>query len=324
MRSVMALDIGSGSVKSSLALLDERNGRLVKWLHHEEHEVMVKLDLEMHGYITTPTQDILMDVLKQAKARSVRQFNVQRWVGVATAAFRSAPNGIQVVQHLARELDMELRIISQQEEGLLGWETARTLSGVRSDDLVAFDSGGGSFQLSFYDIDGNFTVLEGPWGSISATTAILRVQKKVPGTSPNPVSLHECMDAFAVIAADMAQLDGASKLKAKLASPSTKLIAIGGETSMFRMIQFCLDGGDVFLASHVRAALEHMLVNRTDDELKAKGFPQTQVLLSKILLFIAVAEHLLMKQPVQYFASNGSCPGVIGATLKNTKMLSSL
>lgn len=83
---------------------------------------------------------------------------------------------------------------------------------------------------------------------------------------------------------------------------------------MFRMIQLALGGDNEqrrsFSCADVDVALQK-LVDKSDLELAELGFPQTQVLLSKLILFTAISEALLDRRAISYYFSNGSAPGII-------------
>lgn len=188
---------------------------------------------------------------------------------------------------------------------------------------MALDSGGGSFQLSFQKAGGQLEVVEGAWGSVSAATAILTAQGRSwsTGTSPNPISLAHLQRAKASILESIRSLPNRESLKAKLADASTRVVAIGGPTCMFRMVQIAL-GDDSLRFLPAQRVLEAIsgLVDKTDEDLVALGFPQPQVLLSKLMLFCVICEELLDNRHVEYEPSNGSCPGVISASVASARL----
>lgn len=324
---VMGADLGSGSLKCTVARV-HHDGRITVLVDLPEVEIMVKHNVEMHGRITEVIVSSLRVALLESKQRAEREFQCAHCFGVATAAFRSAPNGVEVLRELERETGIRLRVVTQREEGLLGFETALSLASSSSSceraDLVALDSGGGSFQLSFYDERNDFCVVEGPWGSVSAATAILKVQGKVwaPGVTPNPVSMEQCNAAKAIIVESMGKLAGLNALAAKLSRASSRVVAIGGSTSMFRMVQMCMRDDGLRVLSHDHAS-KHLpaLLGKSDGYLSRLGFPQPQVLLSKLVLFIAILETLLGGRTIEYEPSNGSCPGIIAAGASQTSAL---
>ena len=104
-------------------------------------------------------------------ARTVRQRACERksptptsapaqFGGIATAVFRRASNGEAHLSRVNSELDLGLQIISQQLEGELGYLSAQAglcAAGLPPGGLVAWDSGGGSFQMICH-VDGQMRV----------------------------------------------------------------------------------------------------------------------------------------------------------------------
>jgi hypothetical protein len=142
--------------------------------------------------------------------------------------YRKAKNGPALLAEMKIRFKIPAMVISQEMEGVLGFNTAIGAASVASnwnaseigaphplpqlhhkiptDELksganpaVVWDSGGASFQLTLGDCTtgGITSVFQGEWGSSSATHAMLTtIQKReVSATSgrvtPNPVSLND-------------------------------------------------------------------------------------------------------------------------------------
>ena len=71
-------------------------------------------------------------------------------VGCATAVFRSAENGEEVLERVRSEIEIDVQMVSQELEGRLGFLTAKAVgpADVKAEELIAWDSGGGSFQIT--------------------------------------------------------------------------------------------------------------------------------------------------------------------------------
>jgi hypothetical protein len=81
-------------------------------------------------------------------------------VAVATAAFRDATNGEAVAAQLAHELGIAVQVLAQADESTLGFQSAVSAAadggeldeeGSTLNDVIVWDFGGGSFQLSTLD-----------------------------------------------------------------------------------------------------------------------------------------------------------------------------
>lgn len=299
-----AIDCGSGATKMLVVALPG-----MQVLHEHEDEVMVKADITVNaGAISSPMEARLLRCLLDQVALA-SSLGATRTAVCFTAAFREATNGAAVVERFRAALPgAELRIVSQEEEGRLGFDTAATLSGVPRSRLIAWDSGGASFQLS-----SQCACFEGPWGSVSCATALmLRVQHVraiQADSSPNPVTWDQCAELERLVRQSLARHG-----REPLARTEQRcVVAVGGPTSVFNML--VIGGIDpvCMRASDVRALLGR-LVGRTDAELAALGYPQPAVLLPKLVLFLAVCEELDL-EPVRFCASMGSCMGIAGRWL---------
>ena len=89
-----------------------------------------------------------------------RKYSCVASCGVATEVFRTAPNGAAFLRNVELELGLAVTVISQQAEAELGLATAEGYNGQHpdagvsatgdcsdADDVIAWDSGGGSFHF---------------------------------------------------------------------------------------------------------------------------------------------------------------------------------
>jgi exopolyphosphatase/pppGpp-phosphohydrolase len=155
---------------------------------------------------------------------------------VATEVFRKAANGAQFLESVESRLGIQSSIIAQEEEARLGWLTAVAGSVAVPESVLAWDSGGGSFQITARraDIDEMQSFL-GEWGSTVATDALvssIRGGTFTIGGDVNPVSMAE---ARALVAAVRQTLPPPPAwLTTMLADPATRIVGIGGDTCLFR------------------------------------------------------------------------------------------
>ena len=102
-----------------------------------------------------PYRDAARESEEEPDASAPAQFG-----GIATAVFRRASNGEAHLSRVNSELGLGLQIISQQLEGELGYLSAQAglgAAGLPPGGLVAWDSGGGSFQMICH-VDGQMRV----------------------------------------------------------------------------------------------------------------------------------------------------------------------
>jgi hypothetical protein len=148
-----AIDFGSGAVKIQVAVVETDTNRIVgKPLLADFTPIMLTEDVAAHGGKISPEKiEKAIEVLRQYKANAL-EIAASRpvdFIGIATAVFRKANNGAEVLQLIEQNTGISFRILSQEEEGRLGFLTAQALfPEVPESNLIAWDSGNGSFQIS--------------------------------------------------------------------------------------------------------------------------------------------------------------------------------
>jgi len=147
-----AFDVGSAACKIVVADVDLHAGSVPKITHtvfSERVAVPLSDDL-VRGQGVQFSESVLRelrDVLLEFKQRAEEQ-GAEQFAGVATQAFRTASNGPAFLLQL-RDEGLPLRIVSQEQEAFLGFLTANHLCPeVPAYDVVAWDCGGGSFQIT--------------------------------------------------------------------------------------------------------------------------------------------------------------------------------
>ena len=145
------LDIGSGSIKCEVAEVEPTSQRIVRSIFSASVQTLFLRDLKHSGsdsMLISPEMYALgMHTIKNFIA-DTNHLGVTQTAAVATEAFRKAANGKAVVAAFARECGVEISVIQSEQEARLGYESARALSGLEADALLAWDCGAGSFQLS--------------------------------------------------------------------------------------------------------------------------------------------------------------------------------
>lgn len=151
-----AFDLGSGTFKLAVADVIEHH---VQLKFSKVITVGLGLDLaeSSNGLLSEKVQNValnaLTELLNEAKAHGATQF-----AGIATAAFRHAANGKELLQKLKNETGIHLRLIAQEEEGILAFKTfLNVFPEVKEEHCIALDLGAASFQLTaqnqeFYDV----------------------------------------------------------------------------------------------------------------------------------------------------------------------------
>jgi exopolyphosphatase / guanosine-5'-triphosphate,3'-diphosphate pyrophosphatase len=299
-----AIDIGSRATKLCVAHVDKETGRTSQILFGEEFPILVGHDLKERNDGTLGDK-ILLDVENQIrKYRDLAlQLGAEKVSGIATAVFRESTNGRAFIDRVSKDLGVDLRVISQQEEGNIGFLTAVAASEKDSNDVIAWDSGGASFQISYLDGE-KLSVYNGPWGDskvLAEMVSTVQEREFTSASSANPATIDDVKELCEIIKQEFPPIS--SSLQSKIKELDGRVVGIGGGTSIFDMATIAL-GKNIFDKAEVWSVIES-LVGKTDEELS--DFPQKTMLLPKLALLYSVMD---------YFGINSvqSCHA-IGSTL---------
>lgn len=190
-----ALDIGSGTTKIAVARVNLCQHRIEKMLYQDQRAVAYNealsqaSDNRLRPAIARQGESALQQLLNNAQ-----RYHPQRVTGVATAAFRRASNGPAVIDQLASQTGAQLAVISQQQEARLGFLSAKAALNdptLRDEQLLVWDIGGGSMQMTAWRQQQNQRVADiyqGKLASVTLKNFILTVLKNTPdAASPNPI-----------------------------------------------------------------------------------------------------------------------------------------
>lgn len=191
------IDMGSGTTKIQVAQVDICRHQLGKILYEDQRPLGFNDDLGKSGnnHITAAMQQQGATALKQMVDKA-RTFHPRRITGVATAVFRSASNGQQVIDVFNQQAGIQLHIISQEQEAELGFLSAKAALhdiNVKNEDLLVWDIGGGSMQMTAVREQNGKTVTDIYQGKLASVTlkefiiSVLKNQELNKAASPNPI-----------------------------------------------------------------------------------------------------------------------------------------
>lgn len=283
-----AIDIGSCSTKLCIALVDKETGRTSQILFGEEFPILVGHNLKERNDGTLGDK-ILLDIENQVRKYHdlALQLGAEKVSGIATAVFRKSTNGRAFIDRVSRDLGVDIRVISQQEEVNIGFLTAVTASEKDSNDVIAWDSGGTSFQISYHDGE-KLSVYKGPWGGprvVAEMVSTVQGREFTSTSSANPATIDDVKALCEIIKQGLPPIS--SGLQSKIQELDGSFVAIGGGTSIFDMAKIAL-GKNIFDKSEVWSVIES-LVDKTDEELS--GFPEKTMLLPKLTLLYSVMDY---------------------------------
>ena len=146
--------------------------------------------------------------------------NVDKILGVATAAVRNAKNGADFLASIAEQTGISLKTISGSTEAWLGF--AGMINTLDITDAVLFDLGGGSFEVTLVKNRKPIKSASIPFGAVNLTERF-GTQDKI-----NEATLHEL---YAFIMKQLARHPW-------LAGHSFPLVGIGGTArNIAKMVQ---------------------------------------------------------------------------------------
>lgn len=312
-------DIGSGAVK---IFVGDVEGDRIKVLFEKQIEVLVRHEVEC-----SPDHSIshkkLLDIqaaIEQLTNEGQEKFDNQlgNFIGVATAVYREATNGKEIIQQLVELVKFPIVIVSQRIEGYLGYMTAVQAGGaffpeINPSNIIAWDSGAASFQITTMEGHANvynLQIYEGPLGSSKITAMMInKIQNKNFNItkSVNPATIEECKAFYEHTKEFLRNQNNYEESVAwlKPKSQEASVVAIGGNTSAFAGV-LQTKGLHVFTIDDVWDAV-HGLVGKSDKDLEK--YPQPEMLIPKLILVIVVME--ILNFPRVHFAPSTGCTGLL-------------
>lgn len=218
------LDIGSGATKLKIAQVDSCKNKVLEILLDKSFAVEYKSDLKK-SKDNAFSKSILSKGEESFKSiqNLMKEYKVSEVKAVATSAFRTSNNSKQVVD-IAKKYGINVSIITQKEEALLGYKAARSLSG--SNNYIVWDIGGGSMQM-VYKLNTKELIYEGHLASVPFREYILKEVQKTTKVSPNPISI-QVMAKSLKYAQKYALKDLSEGFKALYRRKSIDVVGIGG------------------------------------------------------------------------------------------------
>lgn len=194
-----AFDIGSGAIKMQVSDVDTDTNQIVNTLIAANAHVGLRDDLakNLDGNLSKAIERQAIETILSLKAKA-EPYHPEVYHAIATETLRLAKNSDEWVDRIKKETGVAVTIISQKEEGILGFISALSQSGVHPDDAVSWDFGGGSFQITTRSGD-HYEVYQGRLGRIPLKNAVLKIQGKELSLSPNPISQSDMDEAVAYI-----------------------------------------------------------------------------------------------------------------------------
>jgi exopolyphosphatase/pppGpp-phosphohydrolase len=241
-----AIDFGSGAVKIQIAEVDTEENRIVgETLLAKYIPLGLTEDVATHnGFISEEMAQKAISILRGFKEDALNAaisngYDEIQFTAIATAVFRKAQNGHDLLKIFEEILGISFQILPQEEEGKLGFLTARALyPNVQKDFLLAWDSGNGSFQMTAIKEADLYQIYQGPLGH--GTVRVLLSKDIRRGAilqtheSGNPVLKKEAVELTQRIKELLAPVP--DWLQEKLNSRNTVVTTFGDGESIFALV----------------------------------------------------------------------------------------
>jgi exopolyphosphatase / guanosine-5'-triphosphate,3'-diphosphate pyrophosphatase len=175
-RVVAVFDIGSNSGRV-VVYRGGASGHL-RILASTRASLRLVRDLDGEGTLSPAAEERLLTALRDFVAVA-RGAGAERMLAVATAAMRDARNGPALITHIRRELGLDVRVLSGEDEARFGF-----LGAVRSLPVshgALFDVGGGSMQVSRFRGRRLTGAVSVPLGSLRLSDAFLESDPPTAG-----------------------------------------------------------------------------------------------------------------------------------------------
>lgn len=270
-----AMDIGSGATNLKIAQVDTRNNKIISEIFEKSIPVPYQKELDKadNHLFNREIMDQGITAIKQLKSEA-DQRHVQKIVAVATAAFRAADNAQQFANEIEKETGIQVRIINQDEEGILAFRGALATGAYDPKTTVVWDIGGGSMQLTTLTPQGTYFIEKGETASIPFKNTVIKLvehQDIATISTPNPLNQEEMQRAIAYAKQSASQ--SSTFIKEKLTSPHTHVVAVG---SLFNYGIKPLVNRAQVESEPLYTAIEGML-NKTDAELNQGALSEVAV-----------------------------------------------
>ncbi|HSX04137.1 MAG TPA: hypothetical protein VLG76_05350 [Rhabdochlamydiaceae bacterium] len=303
-----AFDLGSGRFKMVVAEME--NNQIKKIKCATGIDVLLANDLAQNkgGKLSPTIQKAALVALSQLK-KEAEKLGSTAYSGVATAVFRKATNGEDLLKELSNQTSIPLRILSQDQEGETGFNTARAVfPEINEQNLISWDSGNASFQI-VSKTDHNYDVYQGPLGHSQVLQLLSENVRKRPyrqADQVNPVSEEE---RAALIGEVQDKIALPKWLENKLKNQGS-IVAIGDISSIFGVASTMLKKNS-FSIAEVRTFLEET-TNKTDREMISQFGPVSDPkgTVTRLVLLYAVMSKFGIEQ-VDYRETAGSTLGVL-------------
>ncbi|MGE0552506.1 MAG: HD domain-containing protein [Gemmatimonadales bacterium] len=171
-----ALDVGSNSIRLSVAEYDDKGLRIVDEVKDQPR---LAAGLAATGALDPAAMERAVEALKRMRG-VVERRGVTRLRAVATSAVREADNGRAFVARIKKETGFDLEVIDEHTEATLSYRSVAHHFALQDTRALVIDIGGGSLEL-VGAINGLVEVSASlPMGAVRLTEMFLQGERPIP------------------------------------------------------------------------------------------------------------------------------------------------
>ncbi len=174
MQRIAIIDIGSNSARLVISHIYKSGA--YNMVYNQKEALRLSQKVNADNMLTEEAFASTVETLRTF-AHMCSIYQVDKTIGVATAAIRNAANGAQLVERIAAETGIQLHIISGNTEAYISYLGVINTLDVKNG--IIFDLGGGSTELILFK---NRQILESvslPMGAVN-TTEMFNIRNEMP------------------------------------------------------------------------------------------------------------------------------------------------
>jgi exopolyphosphatase/guanosine-5'-triphosphate,3'-diphosphate pyrophosphatase len=164
------LDVGSNTVH--LQVVDAHPGARPSPATNQKVELRLHEYLNISGEITPEGVELLETAIADAISHA-KEFKTEEILAFATSAIRDAKNGKEILLEINKKFDIDLQVLSGDDEARMTFLAVRRWLGWSSGRLLVLDIGGGSLEIALGDDESAEATVSLPLGASRLTREYL-------------------------------------------------------------------------------------------------------------------------------------------------------
>ena len=164
------LDVGSNTVH--LQVVDAHPGARPNPTTNQKVELRLHEYIDKSGFVTKEGIQLLHEAIDAAVVHA-HEFKTEEILAFATSAIRDSKNGNQILEELNQKHEIDLRVLTGEEEAAITFLAVRRWLGWSSGRLLVLDIGGGSLEIAVGEDEAPDAAISFPLGASKLTRDFL-------------------------------------------------------------------------------------------------------------------------------------------------------